>query len=82
MSEPHTPIDQLPDPLRRSGAATDQPLSLEGRTPGRSGLGGKMGLAGLGLLILFAMALVMGIGSWAIHEGQTGKPASVVDVHP
>jgi len=53
MSDPTPPPrDDAPH-----AAASDPPLSLDARTPGPPGrLPRKMGLAALGLLILFAMA--------------------------
>jgi len=82
MSEPHTPHDGLPDPLRRSGAATDQPLSLEARTPGPSGGVGKFGLAVLGLLVLFAMVAAMWIAAHQSRKGEIETPPSKIAAQP
>ena len=67
MSEP--PRHELPDELPRSAIA-DPLLSPERLSPGPRGLGGKIGLAALGLLILFAMAAVV----WAVLQASP-KPA-------
>ena len=79
MSEPHTPLDGLPDPLRRGDAASDAPLSLAARTPGPRGLGGKMGLAALGLLILFGMVAAMWMAAHASPKAQMEKPPSKIE---
>jgi len=64
------PRSSPPDDLPRS-AVSDPPLSLEARTPGpRGGLGGKMGLAALGLLVLFAMMAAL----WAASHYSPKAP--------
>jgi hypothetical protein len=64
------PRSPPPDDLPRSAVA-DPPLSLEARTPGPRGrLGKKMGLAALGLLVLFAMVAA---GWAASHYSPRGR---------
>jgi hypothetical protein len=72
MSDP--PRSPPPDELPRSAVA-DPPLSLEARTPGpRGGLRGKMGLAALGLLVLFAMVAAAWAASHFSPKGKLDRP--------
>lgn len=67
MQEPprHEPVDELP-----RSAISDRLLSPEKLSPGPRGLGVKIGLAALGLLILFAVMAVV----WAVLQ-VSPKPA-------
>ena len=65
------------DELPRSGVA-DPLLSLRARTPGPRGLAPKIGLAALGLLILFAMVALMGAAKYFSPRSNLEKPAATV----
>jgi hypothetical protein len=54
MAERPPTRHQTPDELPHF-AASDHPLSMRRRTPGPGGLIGKIGLAALGLLLLFVI---------------------------
>jgi hypothetical protein len=74
MSAP--PHEPAPDELPRSAGA-DPPLSLQARTPGpRGGLGGKVGLAALGLLVLFAMFAAVWTASHYSPKVRLERPAA------
>ncbi len=76
MPDP-TPLPEADD--EPQGAASDPPLSLAGQSPGPSGgLGGKIGLAGLALAIMFALVVaIWAAGHYAPKAPGQRPPAEV-----
>ena len=79
MSDPTPPpnADDAPHAV-----ASDPPLSVGGRTPGPRGLGPKVGLAALALVVL----LLLTAGAWAASHFSPKAPGQkteqTVEIHP
>lgn len=72
MDEPTPTRRDFPDEMPHQ-AASDPPLAIENRTPGPRGVGPKIGLAALGILILFAMVAA----AWAAHHYSPKRQPSL-----
>lgn len=78
MSDPTPPNDDDTP----HGAATDGPLSLAGRTPGPRGLAPKVGLAALGVLVLFLLTAAAWLASHCSPKAPGQRAPATVESHP
>jgi hypothetical protein len=62
-----------------TGTASDHPLGMRRRTPGPAGLAGKIGLAALGLILLFAATAAIWAASQASHRDDIKPPNARIE---
>lgn len=79
---PDEPVKRLdPDDGRRL-PASDAPLSVSRQTPGPAGFRPKLGLAALGLLLIFAMVAGLWAASHYSRKGAIERAPSRIEIHP
>jgi len=79
MADRPPPHHRRPDEAPRF-AASDHPLSLSRRAPGPGGLAGKIGLAALGLILMFAITAAFWVAMVLTHRDDLQPPDTHVEI--
>lgn len=74
------PPTHHPKPDEAPRFASDHPLGLSRRAPGPGGLAGKIGLAALGLILMFAITAAFWAAMVVTHRDDIQPPDTHIEI--